>query len=77
MGGGGGMCWGGGVVKEEINLVKAICGNGCCSVIRNPVTQRLLLAVSRHRLTAGQRGILIPPPPCLTPPTSDTFPNYY
>lgn len=30
------------VVKREINQVKAICGNGCCSVIRNPVTQQLL-----------------------------------
>lgn len=41
--GGGGRrgCWWW-VVKREINQVKAICGNGCCSVIRNPVTQQLL-----------------------------------
>lgn len=39
VGGGGGV---GGGVKGEINQVKAICGNGCCSVIRNPVTQQLL-----------------------------------
>lgn len=30
------------VVKGEINQVRAICGNGCCSVIRNPITQQLL-----------------------------------
>lgn len=47
------------VVKGEINQVRAICGNGCCSVIRNPITQQLLWAVSRRRLTAGQMRMLI------------------
>lgn len=55
-------------VKGEINQVKAICGNACCSVIKNPVTQRLVWAVSRHRLTAGQTGILIFFSPRLTAP---------
>lgn len=57
-----------GAVKGEINQVKAICGNGCCSVIRNPVTQQLLWAVSRRRLTGGQRGILILSPVSPLPP---------
>lgn len=61
-------------VKGEINQVKAICGNACCSVIKNPVTQRLVWAVSRHRLTAGQTGILIFSPPSHSPAT-DTFSN--
>lgn len=50
------------VVKGEINQVRAICGNGCCSVIRNPITQQLLWAVSRRRLTTGQTRIFILPP---------------
>lgn len=40
-----GCLWvGGGVggAKGEINQVKAIRGNGCCSAIRKPVTQQLL-----------------------------------
>lgn len=58
-GGGCGWRWLRRVVKGEINQVRAICGNGCCSVIRNPITQKLLWAVSRRRLTAGQTRILI------------------
>lgn len=58
-GGGFGWRWLWRVVKGEINQVRAICGNGCCSVIRNPITQQLLWAVSRRRLTAGQTRIKI------------------